>query len=215
MIITHIGHSCFKIQGGKAILITDPFDSSIGLKMPKIQADIVTVSHDHYDHANTQRIVGVSEQEEPFVIKGPGEYEIKEVVILGIGSFHDNQKGKVRGTNTIYLIEIDGLKLVHLGDLGHLLEEEHLEKLGEVDVLFIPVGGGFTLDYRKAVEVVEQVEPKIVIPMHYKTPDLNLDIDKIDKFLREIGIKEERMTRLKISKRDLPEERKLIILENV
>lgn len=215
MIITHIGHSCFKIQGEKVTLVTDPFDSSIGLKMPKIQADIVTVSHDHYDHANTQRIVGVSEQERPFIIKGPGEYEVKEVVILGIESFHDNQKGKVRGINTIYFIEIDGLKLVHLGDLGHLLEEEHLEKLGEVDILFVPVGGGFTLDYRKAVEVIEQVEPKTVIPMHYKTPDLNLDIDKIDKFLKEVGIKEERMARLKISGKDLPEEKKLIILENV
>lgn len=218
MFINYLGRSCFKIQGQKAFLVFDPFDPAIGLKMPKLHTDIVAISHDHRDHSYLEKITGINEGENPFVVKGPGEYEIKEVRILGIESFHDNQKGKERGLNTIYLAEIDGIKLVHLGDLGHVLEEKQLEKIGDVDILFIPVGGKVSLDFKKAVEVVEQIEPKIIIPMHFRVPACTnaggVELDKVDKFLNEIEIKEEKMSKLKIFKKDLLAiERKVILLE--
>ncbi|MDA3802548.1 MAG: MBL fold metallo-hydrolase [Patescibacteria group bacterium] len=205
MIITWQGHSCFKIQdkvGTDGItLTTDPFDKEIGLKSPNFESDIVTVSHDHHDHNNVSSLRG-----DAFVIDSPGEYDYKEVLVQGIDSYHDNKEGEERGKNTIYRIEMDDLSICHLGDLGHSLSDEQLSKLSGVDILFVPVGGKYTLDAKKAVEVVSQIEPRIVIPMHYKVDELKMDIDPVDSFVKELGIKPTNEEKLKISKKDLPQE---------
>lgn len=221
MYITWLGQSCFKIsaKGGSASdnkdqeinLITDPFSPDIGLKLPRnLTADIVTVSHDHFDHNYTAGVAG-----DPFVISQPGEYEIKNFFIYGIPSFHDNKKGAERGNNIIYRIEAEGLSIVHLGDIGHILSDEEVEKLDNVDVLLIPIGGNYTIGVKEAEEIINQLEPRIVIPMHYKIPGLKVDIDPLDKFAKEMGVgKKEALPKLKISKKDLPqEETQIIILE--
>lgn len=212
MIITWQGHSCFKIQdkiGTEGVtLVTDPFNKETGLKVPNFEADIVTVSHDHKDHNNTDALRG-----NPFVVSCAGEYDFKNVLIEGIDSYHDEAKGKERGSNIMYRIEIDDISVAHLGDLGTILDNSQLEKLVGTDVLLIPVGGKFTLDAKKAVEVISQIEPRIIIPMHYKTDGLKYDLDSIDKFIKEIGLTPVYEEKLKISKKDLPQEdMELVIL---
>ena len=213
MLITWIGHSCFKIQDKTGpdglTVVTDPFDKKIGLKPPNFEADIVTVSHNHDDHNNIKALRG-----KPFIIKNAGEYDINNVSIQGVESFHDEHSGKDRGLNIIYRIEIDNISVVHLGDLGHILDNKQLDVLAGIDILLIPVGGKYTLDAKKAVEVVSQIEPRIVIPMHYKVPGLKADIDGVDKFIKEIGLKPTEEEKLKISKKDLPQEdMELVVLK--
>ena len=212
MIITWQGHSCFKIQdkiGPDGItLVTDPFNKEIGLKVPNFEADIVTVSHDHDDHNNVGALRG-----NPFVINCAGEYDFKGVLVEGIDSYHDESKGEKRGVNVIYRFEVEDVSIVHLGDLGNSLDNTQLEKLAGTDILLIPVGGKYTLDAKKAVEVISQIEPRIVIPMHYKTEGVKIDIDPIDKFIKEIGVTPTYEEKLKISKKDLPQEdMELVIL---
>jgi L-ascorbate metabolism protein UlaG (beta-lactamase superfamily) len=212
MIITWQGHSCFKIQdkiGPEGVtLVTDPFDKEVGLKVPNFEADIVTVSHDHHDHNNVGALRG-----NPMVIGCAGEYDFKGVLIEGIDSYHDEQHGAERGGNIMYRIEIDDISVAHLGDLGHVLDNVQLEKLVGTDVLLIPVGGKYTLDAKKAVEVISQIEPRIIIPMHYKTKDSKIDLDDIEKFIKEIGLTPTYEEKLKISKKDLPQEdMELVIL---
>lgn len=214
MHITYLGHSCFKIQdkvGTDGItLVTDPFDKAVGLPVPHMEADIVTITHDHHDHNNISAIRGT-----PFVVDMAGEYDIKGVAIEGIESYHDEKEGAERGKNIIYRIDMDDIKIVHLGDLAHILNDAQLEKLVGVDILLIPVGGRYTLDAKKAVEVVSQIEPRIVIPMHYKTADSQMDIDGVDKFIKELGIAPQYEEKLKVSKKDLPQEdMQLIILSS-
>lgn len=193
--------------------MTDPYDSDIGFKMPKVEADIVTVSHEHKDHSFIKAVKG-----EPFVISEPGEYEIKGVEILGFSSFHDENGGKKRGENTIFCFKVDDFSIVHLGDLGHKLTPEQIENLNEVDILLIPVGGVYTIDAATAREAINQLEPKIVIPMHFRTKKhdekLFKELDGVDVFLKEMG--EEKLPpqrKLKIKSRsELPEERKVVVL---
>lgn len=192
MIISWYGHSCFKIQtkpqrGSEEVTIfTDPFDKSIGLKPPQGSADIILISHSHSDHNNTKTIKG-----EPFTIEAGGEYSVKEILIEGINSYHDQEKGALRGLNTIFTIKSENITICHLGDLGHILNEDQVEKIGDVDILMIPIGGIYTLNAEEAEKVIGQIDPKIIIPMHYKIPDLNLDIDGKDKFAKEIGLETE------------------------
>jgi L-ascorbate metabolism protein UlaG (beta-lactamase superfamily) len=183
------------------MLVTDPYDDKIGLKMPHFEADIVTISHDHYDHNNVGAIRG-----NPLVINTAGEYETKGVFIEGVEAWHDSQDGKERGQTIIYRIEMEGMSITHLSDLGHILDAKHLEKLEGTDILLIPVGGKYTINAAKAVEVISQIEPRIVIPMHYKVPGLKIDLDGVDKFIKELGIKPRQEEKLKISKKDLPQE---------
>lgn len=205
MIITWQGHSCFKIQdkqGSEGVtLVTDPFDKEIGLKIPNFEADIVTISHDHSDHNNVKAIKG-----NPFLVNSPGEYDLKNVLIEGVDSYHDEEDGEKRGKNIIYRIEMEDISITHLGDLGHVLDSSQLEKLTGTDILLIPVGGGYTLDAKKAVEVISQIEPRIVIPMHYKVEGLKIEIDPLEKFIKELGIEASYEDKLKISKKDLPQE---------
>lgn len=218
MLIQWLGQSCFKIQVKTADkntnIITDPYSDDYGLKLPRLSADILTVSHDHNDHSNIKPIKGTEFHSQPFLINGPGEYEISDVFIYGIPSFHDNKKGQERGDNIIYIITAEQINIAHLGDIGEFeLSDRQLELMNNIDILLIPVGGKYTIDSEKAVSIISQVEPRIVIPMHYKIPGLKLDIDTADKFIKAMGGKAETIDKLKISKKDLPqEETKLIIL---
>lgn len=205
MYITWLGQSCFKIQdkiGSDGVtLVTDPFDKNIGLKVPNFEANIITISHDHDDHNNSDALRG-----NPVIIKSPGEYDINGISIQGIDSFHDDKKGEDRGSNIIFRFEVDGISIGHLGDLGHVLGESELEALSGVDILMVPVGGKYTIDCKKAIEVINQIEPRIIIPMHYKVEGLKIDIDPVEKFIREIGIEPIYEEKLKIAKKDLPQE---------
>lgn len=208
MTISWYGQACFKITDKNATLVTDPFDAKIGLKPPRTEANIVTVSHSHYDHNNIGAIKG-----EPIIVDGPGEYSVKGVEIKGIACYHDNKQGKERGMNTIYTIETEGIKICHLGDLGHILSDEQIDKIGNVDILLIPVGGKYTIDTQEAIEVINQIEPRIIIPMHYKVNGLNIDLDKVDKFAKEMGASKQ-VSKLTIKKKELPsEETETIIME--
>lgn len=217
MEIIWFGQACFLLRSKQGKIVTDPYSQEIGLKMPKdLRADIVTVSHQHFDHNNIEAVSGTLEGQKPFVISGPGEYEINKIEIRGFPSFHDNRKGNLRGKNTIYLFHLEDLGVCHLGDLGHTLKDEEVEKLSEVDILLVPVGGTYTIEAKKAVEVINQIEPKIVIPMHYQIEGLltKLPLDPLDKFLKEIGAENKPSDFLKISKNELPsEERKVVILK--
>lgn len=209
MIITWYGHSCFRLESKDISLLIDPFSQEIGLRPPKIKDNIVLVTHQHYDHNNIEGM-----PEESFLIKGPGEYEVKGVFIRGIQSFHDKAQGQERGLNTIYIIKMEDMVLAHLGDFGEgRLSEEQVEKIGDIDILMIPVGGVYTINYKEAAETINQIEPKIVVPMHYNIQGLKVDIDGPEKFLKEISLTPEKAEKSwKIQKKNLPaEEMKLVM----
>ncbi|TEU02218.1 hypothetical protein E3I18_01380 [Candidatus Woesebacteria bacterium] len=213
MDITFLGHSSFRLKGKTATVVTDPFDPEVvGLKFPKVAADIVTVSHQHEDHNQADLVKDVKR-----LVSGPGEYEIMGVSIIGIPTFHDEKKGAKRGKNTIYVYEMDGLRLVHLGDLGHKLHEKILEKIGDIDILMVPVGGEYTIGPTEAVEVARAIEPKMVIPMHYQMPGLNpatfAKLSSTKPFLAEIGLLVEKTDKLSVKKENIGEESKVILLE--
>lgn len=201
--ITYLGHSSFRIKGKKQSLVTDPYDpKKVGFKFPKVSADLVTVSHDHDDHNKSELVAGVKK-----VISTPGEYEIGGVSIIGISSFHDDKKGTERGKNTIFVIEMDNLRVVHLGDLGHTLKEEKINGIGDVDILMIPVGGKYTIGPEKALQVSQSLEPKIIIPMHYQIKGLNpkvfSELVGVDLFISALGMEATKMERLKVDESSL------------
>ncbi|MBI2098617.1 MAG: MBL fold metallo-hydrolase [Candidatus Wildermuthbacteria bacterium] len=210
------GQACFSViaqrnKQEQVKLVIDPFDPSIGLKMPVLEADIVLSTHDHEDHNNVKAVKGT-----PFVITGPGEYEIKDVSVRGIPSFHDEKEGKERGKNTIYVIEAEGMRLCHLGDLGQgELTEDQVSRIGNVDILLIPVGGVYTIGAKAAAKIVSQIEPRIVIPMHYMLANLRFKLEKVDEFLKEMGVKNaEAQPKLVIKLRDFTsEETKVMVLQ--
>lgn len=210
MTITWFGQSCFRIEAKDASILIDPFSKEIGLKPPKIKDNIVLVTHEHYDHNNLEGL-----NSDSFVIRNPGEYEKGGIAVYGILSYHDKSEGKERGLNTIYIIKVEDTILCHLGDLGQSkLTDEQVENIGDVDILMIPVGGTYTIDAKEAVGVISQIEPKIIIPMHYKLPGLASNLVGVDKFIKELGLAPEKMDKLKIAKKNLPiEETKLILLE--
>lgn len=177
------GHAAFMIKGDIRV-ITDPYRSGAyggGLSYGPIrdEADVVTVSHDHEDHNWVADIQG-----SPKVLKGPGEHQVGRKVFKGIATYHDPTGGSQRGKNTVFCFEVEGIRVCHLGDLGHVLGEREVKEIGEVDLLLIPVGGYFTIDAREATEVLEALKPKKVIPMHYKTPKCNFPITDVEAFLR-------------------------------
>lgn len=210
MDITWLGHSCFRIKGKEATVITDPCAPSVGYSLGQLQVDIVTLSHLHPGHSYAEAIT--SEFKE---IKGPGEYELKGVFITGIATFHDTERGAKLGKNTVYLLEMDGLTLCHLGDLGHLPDSELMEALGDVDLLFVPVGGVSTIAGATAAEVIRRLAPKIAIPMHYKTPKLVKDLEPLDRFLKELGVKEQvAQPKLSVNRSTLPLSTQVIVLNS-
>ncbi|MCL4366602.1 MBL fold metallo-hydrolase [Patescibacteria group bacterium] len=213
MDITWLGQACFKIKGKNATVVIDPFDPGMmGLKLPKdLEADVVLSTHDHPDHNYFAALAG-----EPLIIKGPGEYEVKGITIEGIASFHDNSSGQSRGVNTIYHFTQDKIDVVHLGDLGHLLTDEQISEIENTDILLIPVGGNYTIDGERAAKVVAQLEPKIVIPMHYKLPEMKLEIEGVESFLKEMGTENiEPANKLTITAEKLPDETTVVLLSKV
>lgn len=192
--INWAGQSCFQIsvsnsRDHSANIVIDPFDEKTGLKIPNFSADILLVTHQHYDHNNIKAVKpACAGGGAPFLIDGPGEYEVKEVFIKGIPAYHDDKEGKEKGENTIYTIEAEGLRFCHLGDLGQKqLTDEQLEKIGNVDILMIPVGGEFTISSQDAQRIISQIEPRIIIPMHYELPKLKIKLDDVGKFLKVMG----------------------------
>jgi len=208
MEISWRGHSCFIIKGKEKTIITDPCHPDLGYCLGEPKADIVTLSHFHPGHSYVGAIVN-----NPKKIKGPGEYEIGGTFITGVAAFHDNKKGDLRGKNTIYIIEIDGITLCHLGDLGHRLSPQLVEELGDIDILFLPVGEISTIPVDTAVEIVGQLEPRIVIPMHYKTEAFTGDLGLVDKFLGKMRIRQlEPKPKLSITSSSLPSGTQTIVL---
>ncbi len=210
MDINWYGQSMFRFKGKTTTVVIDPYNPQmLGLKpLKEIESSLVLVSHHHPDHDYVQAVV-----DHPMIIDGPGEYEISGISIIGVQTYHDMNKGAQRGTNTVYNVEIDGINVVHLGDLGHILSEEDISGIGNVDILLIPVGGNYTINAEDAAKIVAQLEPKIVIPMHYKFDDLKLEIDSVEPFLKEMGV--EGLTpspKLTISREKLPGETQVILL---
>ena len=184
------GQACFSIVSSRGKqeqvkILIDPFEDSLGLKLPLQEADIVLVTHGHFDHNNIKVVKG-----DPFVIDSPGEYEVKSVFVQGITGFHDDVQGKERDLNTIYIITTEGITLCHMGDFGQKeLTPEQVEKIGNVHVLMIPVGGTYTISGKEAGKIISQIEPKIIIPMHYALPKLKPNLDKVEEFLQIMGKK--------------------------
>ncbi|MBS3817614.1 MAG: MBL fold metallo-hydrolase [Candidatus Thermoplasmatota archaeon] len=198
------GHSCFEI-GDENKIVTDPHDGvSIGINSPQVKGDIILVSHDHYDHAAVREV----EKEDSEVLQDPGEKKYGDVQVKGIKTYHDESQGEKRGENIIYKFRTGGTQFCHLGDLGHTLNGETIQEIGEVDFLFIPVGGTFTLGPEGAKEVIEDIEPKIAVPMHFKIGGLSLDIMTIEPFLDQFP--EEKIHKLGVEldfiPHDLPDE---------
>jgi L-ascorbate metabolism protein UlaG (beta-lactamase superfamily) len=209
MEISWLGHSCFQLRGKNVTLITDPFSPQLEHSLGKINAPIVTISHNHPGHNFTGGVDG-----DPRIVRGPGEYEISDVLITGVASYHDNKHGQELGRNTIYVIHMDDLIVCHLGDLGHILQEEQLEEVADADVLLIPIGGQHTINAAQAAEVISQVEPHIVIPMHY-SPSIGDAPNPLDKFCREMGIEAlNPQPKLSITRSALPAETQVVILSS-
>lgn len=213
MDITWYGQSCFLVKGKGAAVAIDPF-ADIGLREPKLEADVLLVSHDHFDHANVSAVSGRAAAG-PYVVDTSGEYEAGGVMIEGIPTYHDDKQGADRGRNTAYSFRVDGLHLVHLGDLGHVLDEDTVERIGDVDVLFVPVGGHFTIDAKAAAEVVKLLQPRITVPMHYQVPKLKIkELAPVDPFLKEVGGKVRKLEKktFKLKAADLPENESLVVV---
>ena len=184
--------------------------------MPRnMAADLVTVSHKHPLHSNVADVAPLHDAKKPFVIDIPGEYEVGGTFVYGIKSVHDEKEGRERGANIIYRFETEGISVVHLGDLGRQVTTEEMERLENVDILMVPVGAGTTMSLKAMVEVVGELEPRIVIPMHYKLPEVKMQLEAVEKFLRELGVgKVAPESKFKISRKDLPaDDMKVVVLE--
>jgi L-ascorbate metabolism protein UlaG (beta-lactamase superfamily) len=209
MDVTWLGHGCFRLRGRNAAVVTDPYPPAIGLKLSRMDADLVTVSHEHENHNYTQVV-----RDGAYEIHGPGEYEVAGVSVIGVPTFHDAEKGTKHGRNTVYLIEIDDVRICHLGDLGHKLEDAEAEAVASPDVLLVPVGGRTAMNAAQAAEVVRQLEPRYVVPMHYAIPGLKLELDPIDRFLKEMGVTSaEPQPKLAVQRSSGEYDTKVVVLE--
>ncbi len=216
MKIKWYGHAAFLITSDQGIkMILDPYEpGAFGgqLSYGRIgdQAEIVLISHDHADHNHTKGLLG-----SPQVVSGSGSKTVKGISIKGISTYHDPSKGKERGTNTIFNLQVDGIQVCHLGDLGHVLSDKELNEIGPVDVLLIPVGGYFTIDAKEATRVVEQINPKVAIPMHFKTEKCGFPIAPVEDFLKgKSTVKRVGRSEIDYSKASLPEKMEIVVLEH-
>jgi len=213
MEITWYGHSCFRLTERNFVtVVTDPYDSkTVGYDPLKLKAEIVTVSHDAPGHNHSDAVKGTTH-----VLAGPGEFEIGGVFITAVqtDSAGRSAKAKENVRNTIYVFDYDGITVAHLGDLQKIPTQSEIELLGTVNVALIPVGGGNSLNAAKAAEVVSMLEPNLVIPMHYATPDSKIKLDDLNKFIKEMGLsKQEAQPSLKVSRSGLPDETHVIVLD--
>lgn len=203
------GHSSFLLTSKKGTkILTDPYDESVGYPVPRVGANVVTVSHQHHDHNATGLLPGV-----PVVVDDPGTHIVAGVEICGVPTFHDQEQGAKRGKNIVYVIALDGINVCHLGDIGHALSPEQIEKIGQVDVLCIPVGGNYTVDAQQAKEIVEQLKPTFVLPMHYKYEGLvKYPIAAVDEFIK-LFPSVKRLPKLEVDAESLPKDQQVIVLE--
>lgn len=211
MEIKYLGHSSFLLKTKDARIVTDPFDTkAVGLKFPKTEADIVTVSHPHKDHNAVSDVTG-----EITVFDWPGQFEKKGVRIWGYRAFHDKAQGKERGEVVMYKFEADGVSVLHCGDLGFVPEDSFLDEIGDVDVLLVPVGGTFTIDANEAIEVIKKVEPSIVVPMHYGGDEVSIkELAPVADFLKKIGSENAvPVDRLVVKPEELEEEMKVVVMK--
>ncbi|MCR4438929.1 MAG: MBL fold metallo-hydrolase [bacterium] len=216
MNITWLGHDAFLFETAKGVkVLSDPYvagsyDGAVGYKPITEVVDVVFVSHaSHPDHAGHKNLPGA-----PEVVLGAGRHEAKGITFKGVATFHDKSGGKERGHNTVFVMEADELRICHCGDLGHTLAPAQVQEIGAVDILFVPVGGFFTIDHREAWEVVEALKPKIVVPMHYKTDVLGFPLDKVDEFLKgKRNVERIKGSSFEVSKETLPKERKIVVIE--
>jgi L-ascorbate metabolism protein UlaG (beta-lactamase superfamily) len=207
--VTWLGHGCFRLRGKTAAVVTDPYPPSLGPRLSRLEADVLTVSHGHENHSYTKIV-----RSEAFLIDGPGEYEIAGVTVLGLPSYHDGNNGAEHGRNTIFAIVIDDVRICHLGDLGHSLADDDLEAIGTLDVLLAPVGGRHCLSAAQAAEVVRQLEPRVVVPMHYALPAVKADLEPLDRFLKEMGVAQaEAQPKLSIGAGSGDVETRVVVLE--
>ncbi|MQF69712.1 MBL fold metallo-hydrolase [SAR202 cluster bacterium AD-804-J14_MRT_500m] len=207
MEITWLAHSCFRLRIGDVTVITDPFPQQIGTKIGKIEPNIVTISNDHPNHSTTEGIPDGYK-----IVNGPGEYAISSIYIRGLltsQSGGENPEPK----NTAYLFEMDSVHLCHLGDLSSGLSDAQVEELTPVDVLFIPVGGRCTIPISKVSEIIRDLGPRLIIPMHYSTPGINVDLEKLDPFLKELSAKAgDPQPRINVTATNLPMEPTVTLL---
>ena len=209
MDITWLGHACFRLRGREVTCVSDPPDPKSGHAIPRTPADVVTISHEHPGHSSLRSISG-----EPVVLRSPGEYEVHETLITGLASYHDEERGKQRGKNTVFVVRLDGVSVCHLGDLGHAIDEGELESLGDVDVLLVPVSGPeVNLTAAKAADVVHQFEPKVVVPMSFEADAKKGDVFK--RFLAEMGVKDVApVPKLSVQRSGLPTDMQVVVLED-
>lgn len=211
MIIEYNGHACFTIKTSLGIIVTDPFGEDIPYPIKELSADIVTISHDHFDHNAVKRVKG-----NPYIVKDVGEYIHKGIKIKGIKAAHDKTKGTQRGKVNIFTIEAEGIKLCHLGDLGELLSGAQLRDLESVDILLIPVGGFYTIEPDEAKATIKSINPKVAIPMHYKTDYIKeWNIKPVDEFLKDIPYPVRRIesNKVEINKETLPKSTEVYLLK--
>jgi L-ascorbate metabolism protein UlaG (beta-lactamase superfamily) len=219
MEITYHGHSTFKIKGSQGVVVTDPYDPYVGFKLSNLSADLVTVSHQHKDHNAYQQIKGTSRRDKPFLIEKPGEYEVGGISVFGVKTYHDATKGAERGDSTIFTIMVDGIRVCHLGDLGHELTQETISEIGAVDIVLCPVGGIYTINATTAVKTIHALEPSLVIAMHFKTEEHEQSVfgemGTLPEFMKEYGSEVQPEAKLKIEAGRLPEQTELVVLEKI
>lgn len=215
MIIKYLGHASFLIKSKGSTIITDPFDEEmVGLKFPKTESDIVTISHHHKDHDQIKNIKGT-----PLIIDWPGEFEKNDIRVFGYNTFHDTEKGAKRGQNVLYKFESEGITVLHCGDLGEVPDQKIIDEIGDIDILIVPVGGFYTIDAEAAKELCLKIEPSLIIPMHFNHDKLNQktfkELSPVDEFLKKMGAeKKEPLEELKVTKEELiDEESKVIVMK--
>ncbi len=176
------GHACFEVGDDETTFVFDPHDGEyIGIEPPKVYGDVILVSHDHNDHNK----VNVVRKPDSDIVRGDGKKKVRGYDITGLLTYHDEVKGKKRGENVIFTLDINGVKICHLGDLGCMPDDDTIKKMRDCDIIMIPVGGTFTLDGRGAWNVVKTLKPKVVIPMHYRVAGLSLGISSLDVFIEQ------------------------------
>ncbi len=210
MDIVWLGHSCFRIRGREATVVMDPCPPASGYNIGKPTADIITISHRHDDHTYVKAVAG-----SPVIIDGPGEYEIHGAFITAISTYHDAEKGAQLGSNLAFVIEMEDIRVCHLGDLGHAPSADQAEEMTGVDVLLIPVGGERTIDGPKAAEIAAMLEARLVIPMHYRTEAGGAKLEPPDRFLKEMGVAAapELQPKLSVTHNSIPSETQVVLLD--
>ncbi len=216
MEISYLGHASFKLKGKQGIVVTDPFEKMTGYSFPSVTADVITMSHQHPDHNAASQVKPTANREKPFLISTAGEFEVSGISVFGYPTYHDDKKGEERGKNIVFSIHLDGVHILHLGDLGHTLTNDLIESFGEVDVLLCPVGGVYTIDSKTAVEVISSIEPSFIIPMHYKVPESDEKVfgglQTVADFEKELGMQSEPVKSFSLTAGTQSEQTTLVVL---